>query len=91
MRVFLKKVVPLLAIRSWLSAFAWYTVLLIALFSPYLSGEIIAPHRQHHEIGSIDQSASTLPENRKFSDFSSVYIPEVINALHGDRSGWLAP
>jgi len=54
------------------------------------SGEVVAPFRQYAELAAVDQSGAKQLENRKFSDFSLVYIPEIIAHLNAPRSGWLA-
>lgn len=68
-----------------------YCLLFFGLTSPYLLlGEVAAPHRQYIEIGAIDSNLkSGHIENRKFSDYSNAYIPEVSAHLKGARSGWL--
>lgn len=72
-----------------------YGLLFCGLISPYLLfGEVAAPHRQYLEIGAIDAIGVNLKpghiENRKFSDYTNAYIPEISAHLKGARSGWLA-
>lgn len=65
-------------------------VLLAALltFRYWALGDVIAPHRQAIELDRPAISDSAL-ENRKFSDYSNGYIPELTQLMHGRRSGWL--
>ena len=88
---------PMSRLSTWLlSSFGGviitYCVLSIGLFSPFvIFGEVIAPHRQSIELGVIDdQRPANHVENRKFNDYSLVYLPEVVHHLRGPRSGWLA-
>ena len=67
-----------------------YTLLLLCLIWPYwLGGNVIAPHRQLSELAIADQTGAKQIENRKFSDFTNGYIPEISEHLNGARSGWL--
>ncbi|MGI6639021.1 MAG: hypothetical protein ACOX4Z_08265 [Desulfobulbus sp.] len=67
-----------------------YTFLFLLLIWPYwLSGDVIAPHRQFSELAIADQTAAKQIENRKFSDFTNGYIPEISEHLNGSRSSWL--
>ncbi len=62
----------------------------VALMSPFLlGGEVVSPHQQTVELG-IEQTSSARVENRKFNDFSIVYIPEISQHLSANQSGWLA-
>jgi hypothetical protein len=69
----------------------WIYILLFGLLTfPYwFNKEVIAPYRQFHEIAAPDLTGSTKVENRKFSDFTNGYIPEISEHLKGSRSGWL--
>ena len=53
-------------------------------------GEVIFPHDNSLEVGLPEKPNSTRISNRKFSDESSVFIPELVNNLRSDRKGWLA-
>lgn len=67
-----------------------YTLLFLVLIWPYwLGGDVIAPHRQFPELAIADQTGAKQLENRKFSDFTNGYIPEISAHLNGARSGWL--
>lgn len=72
-------------------SFIAYIILFIGLNAPLLLlGEVFAPHRQSIEIGAIENSEkSGLTENRKFSDYSNGYIPEISQHLSGARSDWI--
>jgi len=69
-----------------------YCLIFVVFFYPYLIlGEVITPHRQSLELGLADMEQDrTHIENRKFSDFTSSYIPEIRSHLAGARSSWLA-
>lgn len=69
-----------------------YVVIFLGLTFPYwLHGDVLAPHRQSVELGIVEQSTkNSRIENRKLSDFSNGYIPEISEHLTGLRSGWLA-
>lgn len=67
-----------------------YCLFFLALTFPFwLQGEIISPYRQAPEIAASEAPGATQLENRKFSDYVSGYIPELVEVLHGPRSGWL--
>lgn len=77
-----------LSFKNWIFI---YWLLSIGLFLPYLLfNEIVAPHRQYIEIGATDPiSDSANIENRKFSDYTNSYVPEISNHLKELRSEWL--
>ena len=52
-------------------------------------GEVIFPHDNSLEVGLPEKLSSTRISNRKFSDESSVFIPELANNLRSDRKAWL--
>ena len=52
-------------------------------------GDVIAPHSQNIELGVNKYPIQTV-ENRKFSDFTNAYIPQIETQMHGVRSSWLA-
>jgi len=54
-----------------------------------MNGEVLSPHRQLSELALTDQTNNKQIENRKFSDFTNNYIPEIAEHLKGARSGWL--
>ena len=69
-----------------------YILLFITLIWPiWINGEVLSPHRQLSELALTDQTSSfdKQIENRKFSDFTSCYIPDIAQYLNGTRSGWL--
>lgn len=79
-------------LRNYTRTFLFYGLLMLALFFPYLRGDVVAPHRQTIEVGATDQVSARHAyfENRKFSDYSNAYIPEISNLQSGPRSSWLA-
>lgn len=75
---------------SYRTALFLYILLFCLLtFSYWSNGEVVAPHRQFSELAATDNTGATQLENRKFSDFTNGYIPEISAHLKGARSGWL--
>lgn len=67
-----------------------YALLFLLLTFPFWGlHQTISPHRKFVELGAIDSTGSSLIENRKFSDFTNGYIPEIYEHLKGARSGVL--
>jgi len=67
-----------------------YALFFLILTLPYWGlSEVIGPHRQFSELAAADNTGATQLENRKFSDFTNGYIPEISAHLKGARSGWL--
>ncbi|MBK7876123.1 MAG: hypothetical protein IPJ77_10275 [Planctomycetes bacterium] len=63
----------------------------LALFWPcLLRGFVVYPHDNAQETGLSREAPDSWPSNRKFSDTSSFYVPEVHEHLHGDHEAWLA-
>lgn len=77
--------------NSYKKALIGYVAVIAILFSGFWSF-VVAPHRQGLEMGVEAAPASDLLplENRKFSDYSNAYIPEITEHLTAARSGWLA-
>lgn len=71
--------------------FIAYYLLFFGLTLPYLLfGEVAAPHRHNIDIGAIDAKLNPGHiENRKFSDYTNAYVPEISAHLKGARSSWL--
>lgn len=66
-------------------------VLWAALFWPCLvRGWVVYPHDNAVELGVHTSERDPYPSNRKFSDTSSFYVPEVHEHLNGDHEAWLA-
>lgn len=77
-------------IFSYRTALFLYILLFCLLtFSYWSNGEVVAPHRQFSELAAPDSTGATQLENRKFSDFTNGYIPEISAHLKGSRSSWL--
>lgn len=74
----------------------WHALLVIvatflALFWPCLvRGWVIYPHDNAQEMGLSRDAPDPYRSNRKFSDTSSFYVPEVNEHLNGDHEAWLA-
>ena len=74
----------------------WHALLVIvatfvALFWPcLLRGFVVYPHDNAQEMGLSREVPDPWPSNRKFSDTSSFYVPEVHEHLHGEHAAWLA-
>lgn len=75
---------------TYRGALILFALLFVVLTWPYwLGGDVVAPHRQFSELAIADQTRAKQLENRKFSDFTNGYIPEISEHLNGARSGWL--
>src|SRR5688572_24048362 len=70
----------------------WVVVgVFLALYWPcVLRGWVIYPHDNAQEMGASPESPDPYRSNRKFSDTSSFYVPELHEHLRGDHSGGLA-
>ncbi len=76
---------------SYKAAFLALAALLGAFFLPLLvRGEVVYPHDNGLELGIESRAPSEHRSNRKFSDQSSVYVPEIRHHLHGDHESWLS-
>ena len=76
---------------SYRSAFFVLFGVFVLHFSRILFyGEVIFPHDNSLEVGLSEEPNATRVSNRKFSDESSFFIPELANNLRSDRKGWLA-
>lgn len=68
-----------------------FVALFVAIFWPCLfAGRVIYPHDNAQELGVARSEPDRYPTNRKFSDTSSFYVPEVHEHLNGDHEAWLA-
>jgi hypothetical protein len=77
-------------LKSYRVSLALYLLLSCFISFPYwLRGDVIAPHRQFVELAATDNTGAILLENRKFSDFTNQYIPEISEHLKSKRSSWL--
>src|SRR6516165_4475406 len=76
---------------SYRSAFFLLLGVFVLHFSRILfDSEVIFPHDNSLEVGLSEKPNSTRISNRKFSDQSSVFVPELANNLRSDRQNWLA-
>ena len=76
---------------SYRSAFFVLFGVFVLHFSRILFyGEVIFPHDNSLEVGLSEKPNGTRISNRKFSDESSVFIPELANNLSFNRKSWLA-
>lgn len=72
-------------------AFILFTLLYVIFFAPVIfSGEIIFPHNNDVEVGNPLAIDAEHISNRKFSDESSVFIPEINHQLQGNHRSWLS-
>ena len=72
-------------------AFLLLLVLQTVYFSSFIFyGHVVFPHDNSLETGCSADSAEGNPGNRKFSDISSVFIPELQLHLNGNHQAWLA-
>jgi hypothetical protein len=71
--------------------FALLVVVLAAFFwRPLFLGEVIYPHDNDLELGIAASSETDRISNRKFSDQSSHYIPELHHQLNGHTEAWIS-
>lgn len=62
----------------------------ILLFASVLfRGEVIFPHDNSLEVGVPRNAGDPYLSNRKFSDESAAFIPELANNLSADHQGWI--
>lgn len=80
----------MLPFSSYKQTLIYYIAVIAVLFFGFFS-YVVAPHRQEVEAGYVGfvNSDRSLIENRKFSDFTNAYIPEITEHLTATRSGWL--
>lgn len=80
----------MLSFNSYKRALVYYIVIIALLFFGFAT-YVAAPHRQGVEVGQTGFINSSLfdIENRKFSDYTNAYIPEISEHLTVARSGWL--
>ena len=75
---------------SYRSAFFVLFGVFVLHFSRILFyGEVIFPHDNSLEVGLSEKPNGTRISNRKFSDESSVFIPELANNLSSNRKASL--
>jgi hypothetical protein len=75
---------------SYKNALIFILIVQCLYFSPILiRNQVIFPHDNSHEL-SVSGSPDTIRSNRKFSDQSSVYIPEINQHLNSDHRAWLS-
>jgi len=55
----------------------------------FIRGKVIFPHNNDIELGVRAEEDGNV-SNRKFSDQSSVYIPEINQHLNGNHAGWIS-
>ena len=66
-------------------------VLLAAFFAPrLLAGEVLYPHDNAIELGLEEPVPPSRLENRRLSDISSVFVPELSLEARGESAGWLS-
>lgn len=71
--------------------FLIYCIVFLALVAQVCgTTRVISPLRQGPYLGSQIQEVSHRPENGKFSDYATFYIPEATEFLSGTRSNWIA-
>lgn len=76
-------------------SYRWAFLLLAGVFVLHFSrilfqGEVIFPHDNGLEVGLSEKPSSTRIFNRRFSDESRMFIPELANNLDSKRKSWLA-
>lgn len=75
-------------VRDTILAILVYTLLFLFLTVPFWAlDETISPHRRFKELGVSDNTGSHLVENRKFSESTNAYIPEIHEHLTNGETG----
>lgn len=70
------------------AALAAYALFFLFLTIPFWAlDQTISPYRRFQELGIPDNTGSQLVENRKFSDFTNAYIPEIHEHLKSRDTG----
>lgn len=78
-------------LSSYRNTLFLYVLFFLILIMPYwLKGEVIAPHRQLIELAADQSKDYSFIENRKFSDYPTVYIPEITAQIKTPKIGWIA-
>jgi hypothetical protein len=79
-------------LMRYFHAFVILIIVLVAFFwRPLLLGEVIFPHDNDRELGiAASEGEAERISNRKFSDQSSHYIPELQHQLNGESAGWIS-
>lgn len=78
-------------LASYRGVFLLYCAIFIAVFWRVLfDHHVIAPHAMYDELGLATPASLETIENRKFSDFSNAFLPEIAQHMQGERSAWLA-
>jgi hypothetical protein len=66
-----------------------YTGIVLSFLFPFWFGEVVSPYNQFAHFAQTNDSSETRLENKKFSDFVKVFIPEISENINGTRSNWL--
>jgi hypothetical protein len=78
------------ATMSYRKAFIFLFIVQVLYFNPILfRGEIIFPHSNDKEVGAR-AGEDGLISNRKFSDHSNSFIPEISHHLNGNHRAWIS-
>src|SRR6185312_15867259 len=76
---------------SYRQCFLGYVIIFLVLFAQVCSGSwVISPMRQGALLGAYTPDTSHEPENWKFSDYNTYYIPDATVFLDENRSSWIA-
>ncbi|RLB95082.1 MAG: hypothetical protein DRH50_05175 [Deltaproteobacteria bacterium] len=71
-------------------AFLFMLIVQFFYFTPvFLKGEVIFAHNNAHELG-VQVGDDAYISNRKFSDQSNTFIPEINHHLNGNHQSWLS-
>ncbi|HBE20417.1 MAG TPA: hypothetical protein DEG17_11885 [Cyanobacteria bacterium UBA11149] len=77
---------------NYKQSFLCLIIVQILYFAPVIfNSQVIFAHGNDYEVSGIDRTvADNYLFNRKFSDQSSVYIPEINQHLNGNHHSWLS-
>jgi hypothetical protein len=76
---------------SYRNSFIFLLLAWALYFSPVLlKSQVIFPHPNDYEVSGQYKDIDEFITNRKFSDQSSVYIPEINHHLNGEHQNWIS-
>lgn len=76
---------------SYRRAFILLLLIQLVFFAPvFIQNKVIFPHNNDIELSGLPSRSDNYLSNRKFSDQSSAYIPEINQHLNGNAYHWLS-
>ena len=79
------------SVRAHRAGLALLVLTVLGFFGPMLvRGEVVFPHDNAREVGLVRSEDQGRRSNRRFSDLSSVYLPEIDQHLRGRAHAWIS-